>query len=233
MKKKLVFIFVILMLVVSLTTLTACGLFNSGSNGSDSNYTDNKNVEVQVPEDNTQNDTPTTEDEEADSAEITLVCEFDLAVAENIDIVVPNPSIDESVLDGVVTEEEADEIISEIYKESMRDYLRLKYELQVYVNDINTSFKNAKLSFYNNNKVDLTFYENKNGVEESYIVTYDYSYKRSTGELQIYTTIYQHGQTLYAIEYEGVVDFNKGTILLYQELDEDGLMVVYLEFSIM
>lgn len=129
MKKKLVFIFVILMLVVSLTTLTACGLFNSDSNGSDSNYNGNKNVEV--PEDNTQNDTPTTDDEEADSAEITLVCEFDLAVAENIDIVVPNPSIDESVLDGVVTEEEADEIISEIYKESMRDYLRLKYELQV------------------------------------------------------------------------------------------------------
>ncbi len=231
MKKKFVFIFVILMLVVSLFTLTACGLFKSGNNGSDRNSNGNNNVEIQGPEDNTQNDTPTTDDEE-DSAEITLVCEFDLAVAENIEIVVPNPSIDESVLDGVLTEEEADEIIAEIYKEYMRDYLQLKYELQVYVNDINTSFENAKLSFYDNNKVDLTFYENKNGVVKSYSVTYDYSYKRSTGELQIYTTIYQHGQTLYAIEYEGVVNFDEGTILLYQELDEDGLMVVYLQFSI-
>ncbi len=202
MKKKIVCILVVVFLLISLVSLTACDIFRIPITG-DENTINKENEGLDNKQDKFE------EANKTQQTELTLEVNgktfvFDTAAIQYTAMLYPD-------LESVATEEE-EEVYEDLSLPSME-------EMQLYINEVYSDYYGSKLIF-------------KDGiVKQEFLsgVTNEYNYKQKISIFDedvsgIYIGYYEEGQFVYTIEGSASVN----TVLLQMVLDET--FIVYLQF---
>lgn len=203
MKKLLVNICVVILIVVSVFALTACGLFGAKN----TNETPNDNIQIETPdaEDNSQTKTPNTNlgDGNGEIAPaIIATYNYDIVYAEYLLL----PNLHDLLQ---ITEEELAELLPDVQT------------LQMYLNEIDAEYSNAKMEFCDDFTMQLIFSDGTKQ-EYYYAIEDDYLYIGNYVETNDGLTFYY--------DFQGVLDDEY--IQFEMPLDDYGLVVVYMQFVV-
>lgn len=202
MKKKIICVLVVVMLVLSVIGLTACGLFGGSDTSTD-----------QEPNNVNKFDGDTSQEEQA-APELAFAYDFDISALQFSEMLYPNPNIDETA---------TDEELATAYEE----YLLALQQYQIYVNEINAVYEGSTFAFYDDDSAILTFAD---GSSQSYSYTLYREWDYINRVYIYYIRIGYYENNRFVIEMTALLE--EDILLFSMQIDDAGYNIMYLQFVV-